>query len=326
LVRDRGRGKLLFELLLLRVTRSTSDVAVIGDKDYELFDEHGYIVVERLLGEDEVARATDEVFCYMPSWEEYAAAPNKYGALLSAESTSAGSARARFPFSGTMLNDISVHDELVGFAQRLMGTEHISLEHSGITGKYAGIQDYEQNLHVDYGNHTLAYPQNPASSLLNHDLGCLIYYSDVTIDLGPTYVVSQRFTADELLVPRHRERSDYAWMYEHETPVTVPAGSAIIYSLRTFHRGSAMQAAEGARFSHHLGYRPAPRPYYDPRGYMRSGGSAEMDRFLTRATPAQRALVGFPPVGDSYWDAEMLEGVARRYPQMDMTPYRDTTR
>jgi hypothetical protein len=47
-----------------------------------------------------------------------------------------------------------------------------------------------------------------------------------------------------------------------------------------------------------------------------------MIHFLEQATPEQRQTLGFPPVGDPYWDDETLAGVAARYPGMDMTPYR----
>jgi Phytanoyl-CoA dioxygenase (PhyH) len=293
----------------------------MGSEETERFLADGYIVLTGLLDDRGVARAQEEIWRYMPSWEEFASAPAKFPAL-DVGGTSAGSARALFPFAGEVLNNIFAHPRLLGIVEEVMGTERVSLEHSGITGKYAGMRDYDQELHVDYGNHTLAYPKDPKRDKLWYDFGCIVYYSDVTIDLGPTYVVSQKFTSDEVLVPRHRSRSEYGWMYEHEVPATVPAGAALLYSIRTFHRGSAMRAKEGARFSQHLGYRAAPEPYFDPRHFMRAGGSKDMDAFLLQASPKQRSMVGFPPPGDPYWDAESLEGVQLRYPEMDMSPYK----
>jgi hypothetical protein len=298
----------------------------VYEQDYEAFAADGYVILRQFLSGDEVGRAREEIFRYMPSCDEYSRAPGRYPDI-DAAGTSAGSARASFPFDGAVLNNVFAHPRILRVVELAMGTDRVSLEHSGITGKYAGMRDYEQELHVDYGNHTLAYPKNPAKNRLWHDFGCIVYYSDVSLELGPTYVVSQRFTADELLVPRHRSRAEYGWMYEHEVAATVPAGSAILYDIRTFHRGSAITAREGARFSQHLGYRAAPDPYFDPRHFMRAGGSKEMDAFLLEATPRQRAMIGFPPPGDPYWDAETLEGVRLRYPSMDMSPYlngRDT--
>jgi ectoine hydroxylase-related dioxygenase (phytanoyl-CoA dioxygenase family) len=296
-------------------------MARITDRDYEQFEREGYIIVEHLLTEEEVDRARSEIYSYMPSWDEYAAAPTKFEPLFRGGS-SGWSILRRFPFTGTTLNDVCVHDELVTFARKVMQTSDIVLEHASMGGKYAGKGDFEQSLHCDYGNHVLTYPQDPALDPRFYDVACLVYHTDVTIDMGPTYIVSQLHTAGQSLVPRVRSRADHPSMYEHEMPVTVPAGSALVYSLRTFHRGSAMLAKEGARFHQHLGWRAAPQPWYDLRTYMESGGSASMDRFLVRATPEQRSMVGFPPPGDPYWNDETLDGVQRRYPEMDMTPYK----
>jgi hypothetical protein len=46
-----------------------------------------------------------------------------------------------------------------------------------------------------------------------------------------------------------------------------------------------------------------------------------MDGFLERATPRERSLLGFPPVGHEYWDRSTIASIGRRYPRMDMSPY-----
>ena len=47
-----------------------------------------------------------------------------------------------------------------------------------------------------------------------------------------------------------------------------------------------------------------------------------MLRWIQRTTPAQRAVLGFPPPGHPYWNEQTLEAVAARYPRMDLTDYR----
>ena len=44
-------------------------------------------------------------------------------------------------------------------------------------------------------------------------------------------------------------------------------------------------------------------------------------RRRTEDSPEERTLLGFPSPGHEYWTPETLEGVAARYPAMDMTPY-----
>src|SRR5207253_10332461 len=140
--------------------------------------------------------------------------------------------------------------------------------------------------------------------------------SDVTEDLGPTHVVSQQHTRGQLLWPSRRPRTEYPELYAHEVPVTVSAGSLLIYSMRTWHRGSALRAPAGARFSHHMGYRAGAYRWLGQSCFQHDGGQPEMDHFLEQATPRQREVLGFPPPGHRYWDEETLAGVAARYPGM----------
>ena len=84
------------------------------------------------------------------------------------------------------------------------------------------------------------------------------YYTDVTVDLGPTYVVSAELTRDLPVTGRRfSSREEYPQLYAAEKPATMPAGSALIYSMKTLHRGSAIKATEGVRFSQFIGYHTA---------------------------------------------------------------------
>jgi hypothetical protein len=150
----------------------------------------------------------------------------------------------------------------------------------------------------------------------------ILYYSDVTVDLGPTYVVSQEATADEPTWPLVLDREAKAEVYAHEVPVTVTAGSLMLYSMSTFHRGSTFLAKEGARFSHHIVWRRAGFEWMGWRAFPREAGDANFVRFLEQATPRQRSVLGFPPPGHPYWTEETVAGVGARYPGMDMEPYR----
>jgi ectoine hydroxylase-related dioxygenase (phytanoyl-CoA dioxygenase family) len=287
----------------------------INQADIDHWHEHGYVVVENACTKQQVDAALDNINLYMPTWEEYQRRPRAYEPLLGER----GIVRRGFPFAGDALNALTFNPYLLEFAWTVLGTADLALSHSGLFGKYAGLGDFEQDLHVDYGNNTLAYPKD---DLTVFDLPFIVYYSDVTVDMGPTYVVSQKHTSGELLEPRHRPRDHFAELYEHEEPVTVPAGGALLYSMRTFHRGSRMLASEGVRYSHHLAYHVAGPRWLGSRTFQRDGGSPEMDHFITSATPQQREMVGFPSVGDSYWDDETLAGVGARYPGIDLEPYR----
>jgi ectoine hydroxylase-related dioxygenase (phytanoyl-CoA dioxygenase family) len=290
----------------------------ITEDDYQHWREHGYVIV-RLLDDDLLQAALDNIDEYMPSWDEYVRHPLRYRHTVGARVRAPGQG-ATFPFVNDALNTTTIHPDFVEFAERVMGTEKIMLSHGQLGGKYAGTRDFEQELHSDYGNNTLVVPK-PDSEIL--DLPCIIYYTDVTVDLSPTYVVPQEFTRDDPMVPRHRSRAEYPELYEHELPVTVPAGSAVIYSMNTFHRGSALRASEGLRFAQNIGLKRIDAPWCGQETFQHEGGRPEMDNFIEHATPRQRELAGFPAVGDPYWDKRTVDAVAARYPGLDITPYRD---
>lgn len=288
----------------------------ISEADYEHWRKHGYVVV-RLLDDDEVRAAVENIHEYMPPWEEYARHPRWYRESV-ANPTGRLRTHATFPFVGDALNATTLHPDLISFAEKVIGTDCLMLSHGQLGGKYAGTRNFEQQLHLDYGNNMLVCPK-PDTEIF--DMPAIIYYTDVTVDLSPTYVVSQEFTRDGPIEPRHRNREEYPELYEHEIPVVVPAGSVLIYSMNTFHRGSGLKASEGLRFAQNIGFKRRDMTWCGQVTFQHDGGSAEMNHFLENATPREREFVGFPPVGDPYWDKATIANVGSRYPGMDMTPY-----
>jgi ectoine hydroxylase-related dioxygenase (phytanoyl-CoA dioxygenase family) len=288
-------------------------MTAISEQHYQHWLEHGYVIA-RLLDDAQVAAALEGIHGHMPSWEDYTRHPRWYRETV----VRTGLLRADFPFAGDALNWTTIHPDLVAFAERVLHTKTIMLSHGQLGGKYAGTQDFEQDLHLDYGNNMLVVPKPDAETL---DFPALLYYTDVTVELGPTYVVPQDATRDDPLVPRHRTRKEHPELYEREFPVTVPAGHILIYSMRTFHRGSRMLAKEGLRFAQNIGFKRSDVTACGQETFQHEGGRPEMDRFLERASPRERELAGFPAVGDPYWDASGVAAVSRRYPGMDMSPY-----
>ncbi|HVX43725.1 MAG TPA: hypothetical protein VHC49_07555, partial [Mycobacteriales bacterium] len=214
---------------------------------------------------------------------------------------------------------VALHPFLIGFVEELVGHTDIVMSHGAIVGKYAGRSDYDQELHPDYSNNTLVVPQR---NLRQCDIPMIVYYTDVTVDLGPTYVVSDEVTRDIPVTDRrHYSREEYPALYAAETPATLTAGSVLIYGMRTFHRGSAMRATEGVRFSQFVAYHTAGPRWLGSNSFQSAGGTPEMDHLITTATARQRELIGFPAPGDPYWTPQAIADVSARYPKMDMSPY-----
>jgi ectoine hydroxylase-related dioxygenase (phytanoyl-CoA dioxygenase family) len=291
--------------------------ARITDEHVAEWREHGYAIVRGLLSPDELAAARRDLARYFPTGDEFADARRRYPHL----GTTNEAEQPEFPFDGDALNDVTVHPEIVSFVERALGTSAVTLAASLLWAKYTGTRDYEQALHADYAyGYDLLYPREDGDYPF---VLVFVYYEDVTAELGPTHVVSRRETRGLDLVPNLRTREEAPELYARERAVTVPAGSALLLSHSTFHRGSALRAPRGARFAHFIGYRATRHAWLGwmaptQRQYV---ARAEMQRFVERATPRQRELVGIPPPGHEYWTPEMIAGVGARYPGMDMTPY-----
>jgi ectoine hydroxylase-related dioxygenase (phytanoyl-CoA dioxygenase family) len=293
----------------------------IQQADIDHWRTHGYVIVKEFMTKEELANIHRDLNAYLPSWDEYARRQPLYANLSGGSSRGApGWVRHEFPYLGDALNKMAVHPFLEEFVKRLVGHDCIALSHGAIVGKYAGKGDYDQELHPDYTNNTLAFPADGTDRI---DIPVIVYHTDVTIDLGPTYVVSSQLTSDLVSSGRRfHSRADFPQLYEAEVPAVMPAGSALIYNMRTFHRGSAMRAAQGVRFSQFVGFHTAGVPWLGSTKFQSLGDTPEMHRFLANATPHERELIGFPAQRDPYWTEETLAGVGARYPDMDMAPYR----
>jgi phytanoyl-CoA dioxygenase PhyH len=287
----------------------------VTDEHVAHWRRHGYVVVPGFLSGTELAGVQADVRRYFPTDEEYRAAPERYPAV--------GGWR-ELPFVGDALNDLATHPELASFAERVIGTDEILLTQAILWGKYAGVGDHDQQLHVDFMNNTLVYPRDEPPFT---QTGTIVYLSDVTAELGPACVVSKEHTREpSSLVPPVRTREEFPHLYEQEVTVAGAAGSVLLYSMSTFHRGSAFRGATGARFSFHVVFRAKDAHWMGFSAWARAGQEPALQRFLERATPRQRELLGFPPPCDPYWNEATLRGVAARYPAMDMAPYRDAFR
>jgi ectoine hydroxylase-related dioxygenase (phytanoyl-CoA dioxygenase family) len=305
----------------------------ISEYCVESYLRDGYVILERVLSPELLAAALQAFERVYPTWEEY------QSGARSLRDGSGPIGDVHGPFSETALNAVATHPTLLAFARRVIGVSSLSLRNSHLSAKYYGFADYDQFHHCDFGMHTLTYPRDDSTY---HILAAIVYYTDVSLELGPTCVLPHDVTRRQFETPFAGRsgvgrspfggsnlrwqlvRSEHPQLYEQEVPVIVPAGSALLYNIRTFHRGTAF-SGEGARFAHFLTYYSANHAWTGLQGWGRFGAEEGMQHFLSSATPPERELVGFPGPGDPFWNEETLRGVAARYPAMDMTPYRTAT-
>jgi ectoine hydroxylase-related dioxygenase (phytanoyl-CoA dioxygenase family) len=204
---------------------------------------------------------------------------------------------------------------LIAFVESLLGTDDVMLSQAAIWAKYAGTGDFDQGLHLDYQGNTLVVPRDDGEF---RQVNMILYYTDVDQELGPTYVVSQEKTKDLPLWPTHRPRKKNEALYRHERPVLANAGDLLIFSMRTWHRASDITAEQGVRFSHHLVWRSAQHNLQGYHLWSRMGESPDLQRFIERAAPRQREVIGFPKASSDYWTDETRAAVMLRYPKIKL--------
>jgi hypothetical protein len=273
--------------------------------------EHGYVLVPDFLGAAELEAARAAAYLHFPTAAEYEAEPHRYRDLPHS---------VEFPFRDDALNNISTGPDLVDAARRIVGSDDVFLTQSLLWAKYAGRGDWDQGHHLDYANNTLLVPSDEPGF---RQTGSILYLADVTLDLGPTYVVSRSATRLRPLVPPKPPDGDAADLYRAEHPVLAKAGTIMLYDMQTFHRGSRLLAGQGIRLSFHNVFRGAGLEWMGWRAWCRAGLTGDLRRFVEQATLEQLTVIGFPKPGHPYWNRRTLDGVQARYPGLDMTAYRD---
>jgi hypothetical protein len=83
-----------------------------------------------------------------------------------------------------------------------------------------------------------------------------------------------------------------------------------------------MTAPGAARFLLHVAFKPAGADWLGFQAWPAAAEAMAWHGFMAGATVRQVCMLGFPAPGHPYWDAETLRGVAARYPNLDMTPWR----
>ena len=148
------------------------------------------------------------------------------------------------------------------------------------------------------------------------------YLSDVTLETGATRVVSMQKTQGIPVNRTYLSVDDYADLYSAEVPASGPAGSVLAYRPDVYHRGVRMTAPGTARFMLHVSYKPAATDWLNSFGLANAGEDMAWYRVVGSASVRQLTVLGFPAPGHPYWTAETLEGVAARYPMLDLSPWR----
>jgi ectoine hydroxylase-related dioxygenase (phytanoyl-CoA dioxygenase family) len=292
----------------------------VSDDDLAAVRELGYAVVPGFVDRAVLTAAQERLWDEFPRPADYFADPEAHGRF--ARSQFAG-LRA-FPAKAWAINRLAFVPDLVDAAERFFATTDIEIYKIELWAKYAGAIDYDQPPHRDFGNHSLVVPRTDG---MDRQLTTFVLLSDVTIDDAPTMVVPLAHTRDVPMVP---DPNPTQWpmsmppgtFTEVEVPVTGPGGTLLMYRSDVFHRGSAFRSPGRSRFALLADYQRRGASWAGKMAWPNVANHPAFVETMTEATERERELFGFPPPGHDYWNEQTLCDVGRRYPAMDMSPYR----
>ncbi len=322
---------------------------VLDDAAIASWRERGFAFVSGLFGGELMRRLFEEAAeMIAPPGSDEAETKRGFGGNLVFPSTISG------------LNEVTLHPNLLGAVTELLGTriQDVRLTQSDLWPKYGradargALDNQDQRIHVDFPNHTLVHPapwESPEA------VEMIVYLCDIDGCGGPTAVVPREGSDDpayrwpivdtpgvgelDYLNDKESAETFFAerrpglaeWrrsLYERERYVDFRRGDVLFYRHDTWHRGTPM--IPGAlRLVHNLTFRRAECEWISTlhKGWSWSAYSRGkfFERLLADASLDQRAVLGFPQPGSSYWNDATIAAVEARHGPfgMDMTPYRE---
>jgi hypothetical protein len=239
-----------------------------------------------------------------------------------------------FPFGSVELCLLAVHPRLIDLAEHLLGARGLRVYSIEAWAKYTGAAGYEQPFHRDYLSHSVVVPA-PGQPPCQVEM--FVYLCDVPAALGPPSYVPLGCTAGASALPNWYPREDGpvdperpAWrstrgwpeLYEAEVSAEGPAGTVVAYRNETFHRGTALSAPRGARYTVHTNFRRAECDWIGRHSWQQASIMPGWEAFVARAAPGQLQLFGFPQPGHPYRTDDTLVGCAVLYPGFDVEAWR----
>jgi len=310
---------------------------VARDDEVARWRENGWVLLDALVGAEEIDAAVADLALVFPSAEEYHADPAGTMRRWLGEPAPPRNEvfvwpadgpgfrpeqhnwRREFPFPGSgALNRLCVHPSIVDFCARALGTTDIRIYQSQVSAKYAGETNYEQPMHTDRNHSWL--PSLPGRTWWHVE--AFLYLSDVHEGNAPTHMVDVPLaTGRDTTVPLIMPSGDPE-IYSVEQAAPGPRGSYLAYRSDVFHRGVDLTGEHAVRYLLNVSYRVADCEWVGFHTAQSRANGFEWAAFVEGSTPAELALFGFPPPGHAVWDGELLDATARRYPKLDLTPWR----
>ncbi len=324
----------------------------LGTEQLVSWRKQGYAFVDGLIPATLIARAEADALAFFPKPQTPEAKHfNTFGS----------GQNFVFPSRSSAVNELTMSAELLEAVSALLDQPlaDLRLSQSDLWPKYGDgsiteREDWtEQRIHCDYPNHTLLHPpqwDNPEA------VEIIIYLSDSEECGGATAVVpregpndpaytwpifdmpgvqdrpyiNSRVEAEGYLATNHPDIAAFRakHLYPRERVARYRRGSVLFYRHDTWHRGRPVNDGT-CRIVQNLTFKKADSEWLNVLhpGWCWSmyGKHQTMERWIAEASVEQRALLGFPVPGHSYWSIETVAAVEGRYSAfgIDMSPYRD---
>lgn len=266
-----------------------------------------------------------------------------------------------FPDQDSTFNELTLHPRLLEAAAQLLGVpeQELRLTQSDLWPKYGRVAgdrgDYDnqdQRIHVDYPNHTLTHPppwNDPEAVEVvvylcdQHDVGGATAVvpregSDDTayrwpiIDapgIGDIPWINDRARTEAWFGEHRPDIADFrSHLYQREIYTDYTTGSVLLYRHDTWHRGTPLQSGK-MRLAQNLTFRKVNADWISTLhagwAWAMYKSDQRMERIIANSSTDQRAVLGFPPPGDTYWTTEKIDACEARYGSFgfDPNPYRD---
>lgn len=306
------------------------------DTEVNAWRENGWILIEGLVGTDEIDAVAQDLRNIFPTAEELHADPEgvterRIGRPVEPKEVFVWPDEgpgfrpeqqrwsATFPFpESERLNRLCVHPSVVDFAERALENTDIRLYQAGASAKYAGVTNYEQPMHVDRNHSWL--PAGSASPWWN--LEGFLYLSDISDADNPTRLVSvrdsSRIDSPYGVVMPNMEPDVYA----AERPAPGIRGSYLAYRSDCWHRGAPFGSASGSRIVLSIAFKNAETEWIGYNTQQSVSTGIEWTVFVEGSTPRELALFGWPAPGHPVWNERLIMRTQQRYPQLDLGPWR----
>jgi len=223
------------------------------------------------------------------------------------------------------LNLIGLHPALIAFAKAALNADDVHLYQCQAWAKFAGDADYDQPFHCDFVNHTLTAPSEDVEK---NSVTILCYFTDVTDAHGAMHYVTRTDSAKvagpeatlDVDPARHAALQEKLKAFGRSS--ASPAGTAVPYAIDIYHRGANLTAPNARRFAVMACFKKAGDESIGFHAWA-FHKDKPWARIFDHATPEQLACFGVKRPGDPFWTETTLARASARYPNWNLTPYRE---